>query len=1332
VQSGDGRLMLETALGAPFAVGVYEHAARADRQADRPGINFDPLALSGCDVDAGRFVVLDYALGVAGLDRLAADFEQHCADGRTTYGELRLNSPFPLTRDKPPGSTTPDAFMFRSRKNVGLGTVVVSDATAIFGTNAPAPIAIAGGEYSVNGGPFTSSPGFVNPRDHVQVRVNASGMPGTTVGAVLSVAELSAAFDVTTTVPGQPMSGMVFDSAFGDFIGDGQVVEMFTPDRRVNAFTVRPGVLGFNVTRVDFNPFDTAQFDLQLQAPPGSALGPGAYEDVARVVASGTSAGLALSTVGRTCSQVRGRFVVLELAAAADGTIERLAADLEQRCEDARTLLLLPPLYGEVRFNSAIPFTATKPPGSTAPDPFAFAPRDLVLLSSVVESNEVTIYGINAPAAISIIGGEYSVNGGAFTAASGFVGNRDRVRVRTTAGGSEVTTSTATLTVGGVSASFNVTTFATGQAFSAFAYRSTGAGDVVGEGATLRGVTPQWTISTRHQASMVDLKVVGPLGENYSLLFAPPADGALAPGAYENAERAPFNLTAPGISITNGRAASGCNESIGRFVVLDLDIAPDGTVNRFAANFEHRCKDAADGLAGEIRLNSAIPLTDMKPSGTTLPDPFLLKARSPVRGGEVVTSNTIHLSGVNAPVPLHIVGGEYSVNGGAFTSVDGVAQPLDEVRVRLVASQAPGAVNSATLDAGGRAALLPVITYFPGMVLNGVMFREGRFFPPGTAYAAFSPEFRLFHKEGAPGTAVVDAIAPALDDWVVRLGAAAGMPLAPGAYDAATVLGKPFLNTSGFRILCQRNLPDVGWFFVRDIAYAADGSLERLAVDLEHDCADGSDFAYVEMRMNTTEPFTYFTDAAAAPSMLSPAPGAVLTGRQQRFEWTPTRARMHFLLVGSTPGGSEYGVFPTNPVTVVTGTVDKASGTLGNSAVVSGLPADGRTLYVRLLSLYEFDDSVVEQDYTYTAVTEPTLAASTISLGASSLATTTGQPVTLTAIVTGTAGTATGTVSFLEGATVLGSAILDGAGQATTVVASFAAGTHTITATYSGDGSYAGSRSPFLSIAVATPAPPAAALVNISTRMQVLTGDDVMIAGFIIGGGASKTVAIQGIGPSLAAAGIVNFLRNPTLQLFRSSDGVVIATNDDWGSAPNAAAIQAAGFAPADRLEPAMMVTLPPGAYTAILSGVGGTTGVGLVGVYEVDHPEAPLVNISTRGIVLNGDDVMIGGFVVGGSGNQNVVITAIGPSLVTAGIPGFLPNPTLTVVRSSDGQVIATNDDWATAANASAIRASGFAPANPRESAIMMSLPPGAYTAIVSDAGGAAGVAIIAVYTTP
>ena len=162
------------------------------------------------------------------------------------------------------------------------------------------------------------------------------------------------------------------------------------------------------------------------------------------------------------------------------------------------------------------------------------------------------------------------------------------------------------------------------------------------------------------------------------------------------------------------------------------------------------------------------------------------------------------------------------------------------------------------------------------------------------------------------------------------------------------------------------------------------------------------------------------------------------------------------------------------------------------------------------------------------------------------------------------------------------------------------------------------------------------------------------------------------------------------------------------------------------------MMALNPGAYTAIVSGVGNTTGVGLVEVYEIDHPEVNLINISTRGQVGTGFNVMIGGFIVNGSGPQQVVIRAIGPSLTNFGVTGALADPTMSLVRISDNATIATNDNWQQAANAAAIQSAGFAPSNPLESAILITLQPGAYTAVVTGVNNGTGVGLVEVYTVP
>ena len=250
-------------------------------------------------------------------------------------------------------------------------------------------------------------------------------------------------------------------------------------------------------------------------------------------------------------------------------------------------------------------------------------------------------------------------------------------------------------------------------------------------------------------------------------------------------------------------------------------------------------------------------------------------------------------------------------------------------------------------------------------------------------------------------------------------------------------------------------------------------------------------------------------------------------------------------------------------------------------------------------------------------------------------------------------------------------------------------------------------------------------LINLSTRGQVLTGDNVMIGGFIISGSTPKKVLIRAVGPTLSNYGVSGVLADPTLRLISGS--TVIASNDDWGTAANVAAIQATSLAPSNPKESAILTTLNPGAYTAIVSGFNSVTGVGIVEVFELDNPDAPLINLSTRGQVQTGDNVMIGGFVIDGSTPQKVLIRAVGPTLANYGVSGVLADPMLQL--NSGSTVIASNDDWGDAANAAAIAATGLAPGNGLESAILITLTPGAYTVIVSGFGSVTGVGIIEVF---
>jgi photosystem II stability/assembly factor-like uncharacterized protein len=253
-------------------------------------------------------------------------------------------------------------------------------------------------------------------------------------------------------------------------------------------------------------------------------------------------------------------------------------------------------------------------------------------------------------------------------------------------------------------------------------------------------------------------------------------------------------------------------------------------------------------------------------------------------------------------------------------------------------------------------------------------------------------------------------------------------------------------------------------------------------------------------------------------------------------------------------------------------------------------------------------------------------------------------------------------------------------------------------------------------------------LLNISTRMRVQTGDNVMIGGLIITGNQPKQVIIRAMGPSLSRFGLNAPLSDPVLELYDSS-GTYIAGNDDWPDADNTRDMTNTGLIPTDTLESIIMTTLPPGAYTAIVSGFGGATGVGVVEAYDLDQTSNSRIgNIATRGFVQTNDNVMIGGFIVGDTGaGARVVLRAIGPSLLAFGIANALSDTTVQL-HDSNGGVIGFNDNWKDSQQVD-IQSSGLAPSDDREAAIAATLGPGAYTAVVRGKDNTTGVALIEVY---
>ena len=255
-------------------------------------------------------------------------------------------------------------------------------------------------------------------------------------------------------------------------------------------------------------------------------------------------------------------------------------------------------------------------------------------------------------------------------------------------------------------------------------------------------------------------------------------------------------------------------------------------------------------------------------------------------------------------------------------------------------------------------------------------------------------------------------------------------------------------------------------------------------------------------------------------------------------------------------------------------------------------------------------------------------------------------------------------------------------------------------------------------------------LQNLSTRGTVSTGDNVLINGFIVAGSDPKTVVLRALGPSLSAFGVSGVLADPVLSVYNSS-GNLIATNDNWQTDTGATFIEQNGLAPSDPAESASLQTdLAPGAYTMVVRGNNSTQGVSLAEAYEILSPglSSLLSNVSGRGFVGTDDNVLISGFIVGDVGSATVIVRALGPSLGSFGVSQPLSDPVLTIYDSK-GNVIASNDNWQDDNNAVLVQQNGLAPPDALDSAIVLYLPAGAYTAIVSGVNGATGNALLEVY---
>jgi hypothetical protein len=262
--------------------------------------------------------------------------------------------------------------------------------------------------------------------------------------------------------------------------------------------------------------------------------------------------------------------------------------------------------------------------------------------------------------------------------------------------------------------------------------------------------------------------------------------------------------------------------------------------------------------------------------------------------------------------------------------------------------------------------------------------------------------------------------------------------------------------------------------------------------------------------------------------------------------------------------------------------------------------------------------------------------------------------------------------------------------------------------------------------------PDAPVLMDLSTRGTTFTGNNVLIGGFIIQGSQPAQLVVRCLAYSLASYGIAGALGDSVIELYDANHNL-IASNDDWFTSNDAATISSYHRDPPNSIESALLVTLNPGNYTAIVRSFSSAqqpaqSGVALFEVYDLRNSGSRLGNVSTRGNVGTGDSILIGGVIVGGNTAKPVVVRALGPSLTQFGVTGVLADPSLQL-RDGNGNLFEANNDWQQSPDAPVVSAAGLAPSNPKEAAIAPTLNPGNYTALVTGVGGTTGTALVEVY---
>ena len=656
-----------------------------------------------------KMVVHDIVYRTDGsVERLAMDVEQSCASGRfiRRYTHIRIGSQLSIDYTV----ATPRPFKFQGVSGQTPGATVVSLPVILDGFNVPLAISCAGCEYSLGEGEFTPTAGTVSPGQSVRLRAAAAPTANTlktvtlTVGSVAGTFEIGTATGTTPQPTGEPLVVLMFQPSFGPPTIQTTIHSPATLTT-TRAFTANPGT-GVEVVR-NQSTYTQYLFRMTFGGPNGAPLTPGIYESVSQS-SNPSQPFLYLADGGNGCGYNGIRKVVVhEIAYGSDGRVERLALDFEVDC----TYGTPSRAFGRVRIASLVPIGYD----FTLPRPFGFGKVMGLVPGSVATSASVVLDGFTVPLPISCTDCEYSVDGGAFTAAAGTVASGQSVRVRTTAPSIDNGVRTATLSVNGALGTFVVTTppGASPQPNGAPLVVIYSQWNERVAGGWTRAYSPAAAGGTfwvdRNNYAGIWLYVTSPDWDNSYLQinFSGPNQTLLAPGTYSNVAvyKYPLTTASPALSAATYYNCYSLRDS--QFTIHEVAYDANGRPTKLAADFVQYCEDDPDPMIGFVRYNSDVPIvypTDTVPRRIVLPEVVAANR------GVLVSSTTATVHAMNAPAAISIADGEYSIDGGAFTSVPGTVRTGQTVQVRAMSATRYNTSTQATLSIGGRAIAFRITT----------------------------------------------------------------------------------------------------------------------------------------------------------------------------------------------------------------------------------------------------------------------------------------------------------------------------------------------------------------------------------------------------------------------------------------------------------------------------------------------------------------------------------------------------------------------------------------------------------------------------------------------